>query len=51
MLRTDAEDIGDGELFISHLKKGSAAIIAALLMWQRCHWPFGLYAFHHIFWP
>ncbi len=22
MFRTDAEDIGDGELFISHLKKG-----------------------------
>jgi hypothetical protein len=32
MLRTDADEIGDGELFISHVKKGSAAIIAALLV-------------------
>jgi hypothetical protein len=51
MLRTDAEDSGDGELFISHVKKGSAAIIAALLMWQRCHWPFALCAFLRIFLP
>jgi hypothetical protein len=49
MLRTDAEDTGDGELFISHLKKGSAAIIAALLVWQWRHWPFALCAFPHIF--
>jgi hypothetical protein len=33
MLRTDAEEIGEVELFITHAKKGNAAIIAALLMW------------------
>jgi len=32
-------------------KKGSAAIIAALVMWQQCHWPFALCAFLRIFLP
>jgi hypothetical protein len=51
MWRTDAEDTGDVELLISHLKKGSAAIIAALLVWQWHHLSFALCAFPHIFWP
>jgi len=51
MLRTDADDIGDVELFIAHEKKGSAAIIAALVMWQRCRWSFAPCASLRISWP